>query len=213
MIKIIAMFGLFTLNFLLSSCSKGFNSAEELYKWMKDPANGMLVTKQSGDKQLDMKYLPVEFLVYKEMKDKSTRNKNLTDSLTKIYSGSRSFLLTIKYKNDDQYDPLYEGISDFSEFKSRKEDMQFSFDQYVELHTAEGHVYKPVLSHMEDTYGLQKFRNIYLVFAPDNSKQADILNSAELDLVFDDMIFNTGIHHFVFQKKNIDKKLILNFIK
>ena len=201
------------LVFPLWKCNRGFNSVEEMYTWMGDPANGMIVTKLSGDKELTMKFLPPGYLAYKEVKETLGKSKEQIDSLRMLYKKSRSFLLTIKYKNDEPYDPVYEGIYSYEELDRRKKDMHFSFDEYVKLISSDGGEYKPVLSHMEETYGLQKMRNIHLVFSPENEKQADILGAEELDIVFDDRIFKTGITHFVFEKRNIDKKIKLNFLQ
>jgi len=213
MSRLIKIVTLFTVPLLLIKCSQGFNSTEEMYKWMKDPVNGMIITKLSGDKELTMKFLPVNYLVYKEIKENQNRSDKQIDSLRQLYANSRSFLLTIKYKNDEPYDPVYEGIYSYDELNIRKQDMHFAFDEYVKLVSTDGGEYKPILSHMEETYGLQKHRNIHLVFSPENKNQMDILEAKELDIVFDDRIFNTGIHHFVFEKQNIDKKLKLSFLQ
>lgn len=205
--------GTIVLSVMLFACTDSFDSPRELNQWINSPENGMVAVKQSGDKELVLKYLPASYLVYKEIKDIKEPTKGLVDSLMKVYANSRSFLLTIKYKGDEPYDPVYEGIADFYDFKERKEDMQFSFDKYVKLCTSQGNEYKPVLSHMEDTYGLQKHRNIYLVFAPETESESDIMGAGELDVVFHDKIFDTGITHFVFKKKDIDKELKLNFLK
>ena len=206
-----SMIILMSLTFV--ACQQGFNSPKEMHRWMSDPTNGMIISKQSANKELTMKYLPADFLVYKELKENQNTSKELIDSIKKHYVNSRSFLLTIKYKNDEPYDPVYEGIYSYDELNQRKQDMHFSFGQYIKLVTTDGREYRPVLSHMEETYGLQKHRNIHLVFSPVDKNQIDILDTEELDIVFDDRIFNTGIHHFIFEKENIDKQLKLNFLQ
>lgn len=203
---------LLLLMVMVLSCRNDFDSMEALNTWINNPENGMTVCRYSGDKILAVRYVPASLSAYKDIKDLTERNRSIIDSVNALYANSRTFLLTIKYKENAPYDPAYEEISNYGELCARKQRMHFSFDHYITLITAEGNEYKPVLTHMEETYGLQKYRNIHLVFSPQNEQQMDILKSDKLDIVFDDRLFNTGIHHFVFKKKYMDDQIAMNLL-
>jgi len=145
--------------------------------------------------------MPVDYLTYNEIKsERSKFNKMMLDSVKSKYQNSRTFLLTIEPINEKKdMDLLFQGATSFEEYKMRINMLNFNPGEYVKIN-AKDKSHLPVLSTMENAYNIDVKKNLYLVFANENN----LLNEPELDFEFNDMIFETGINHFVFQKKDID---------
>lgn len=206
---------------LLGSCQQKINNQQALYRWINDADNGLVKQKSLGDITLTMKYLPPELLVGKELHSLKQASKYMdsqkadpeklnlnkaVDSLMQNYKNSRTFILNLTLngqgKKSFAQDILYKGADSYAAYKSRAMEMNFNMANYLVL-KADGKEMRPVIANMENTYSLTKGRNIYLVFA-DEKEQSTCLNAQKLDITFTDKLFDTGIHHFVFQKENLD---------
>lgn len=175
---------------------------KEYSRWINDPTHGLIAERQVNDLKLTVKYLPPEYLASRESQGLSQSAK---DSLTKIYSESKTFLLTIgpSGKEEKKGDLMFRNISNYQQYKERSYAMNFEMEDYVSL-SAENEIYRPVLFTLENTYGLEEGRSVYLVF--NDEKKGEKLNTAkELDIVFNDELFETGLSHFTFSKKDIDR--------
>jgi hypothetical protein len=75
-------------------------------------------------------------------------------------------------------------------------------EDFVQLKMGESK-YKPVLSSMENTYGIGQSRDIMIVFSPSSLKDNGFLSSKELDFVYNDEIFEVGKCHFVFDRSDL----------
>lgn len=197
---------------LLVSCQQKIKSQQALYQWINDADNGLVKQKDLDGITLTMKYLPPELLVSKELQSlkagpKKNDLKKTVDSLMQGYQNSRTFILNLSPNGQGKkafvQDILYKGADSYAAYKRRAMEMNFNMANYLVL-KADGKEMKPVLANMENTYSLTKGRNIYLVFADEKDQNA-CLNAQKLDITFTDKLFDTGIHHFVFQKENLDK--------
>ena len=191
-----------------TSCKQSFKDINQYYHWMDDKENGLVIKRSSGDKELTMKYLAVPYLVYNDVKDIENPSKVLIDSLTRVYSNSRNFLLTIRSTSHNE-DIMLEGVTNEMEYNQKNLVMNFGISEYLTLKTDIGNSYFPALVNMENTYGLQKHKNFYIVFAPMDENEKDIMTSQTLDVVFDDRIFSTGINHFLFEKEKLDQEITI----
>ena len=97
---------------------------------------------------------------------------------------------------------MYNGINNFLEFSKRADQMNFDMAQYITLKT-DHHTYSPVLTTIENTYGMSNKRNIIIVVAVADSVAQDLYSSKQWDLVYEDELFNLGTNHFVFDPKDI----------
>jgi len=198
---------------VLASCNNELKTEKDFYGWLNDPENGFVKTKIINDIKIIAKYLPLEYLAFKELRSYGQYSKDVRDSILALYNKSRTFLLTIgPYEEKGaKFDIMKTGVHDYTEFKQRAMTMNFDMAAYVSLNTELGE-FKPVLTNMENVYGLSKHRNIYLVFtsAEANGK---LMTANELDLTFTDEIFNTGINHFIFKKEKLDHLPTINFWK
>lgn len=187
------------------SCGKETYTPGEYLKFVNDPSSGYVRERKVDDKTIRVKYLSPEYLVLQELKDTPTAAPQVKDSLTRLYSGSRTFFLTIGMEEQGGKDIMMGNVSSYDEYVELSREMNFNLENYLRLKT-ETREYVPAIVSLENTYGLQKHRGVYIVFTAESSG-ADLLSSEELDLVFNDEIFNTGINHFSFSKKEIDRKI------
>jgi hypothetical protein len=194
----------------LASCQDKIESMKSLYGFINDPDNGLIKTKTIEGIKLTVKYLPAEFLALRETRELETKNKGTYDSLLNVYKKSHTFMLSIASQEDTvSNDPMYEGLRDYNEYRERAISMNFNMSDYVSIRTTTQE-FAPVLSSMENTYSLRGQRNIYLVFT-DESGSGELMRDNQIDFVFNDDIFQTGINHFVFQQENLQRLPAINF--
>jgi hypothetical protein len=194
---------------MAAACKPRIRSEAEFYRWINDPENGLVQSKKANDLSITVKYLPAAFLAYKEWRNIPGAGNKQMDSLLNYYQRSRTFLMTIKpcatqpdAAARTSGDVIYKGIGNYQEYQQRVMQLNFNLGEFLELHAGK-QVFKPTLSTMENTYGVTEQRNFYLVFS-DADEKTTLLAETELDLTFQDEIFNTGISHFIFQKDKIE---------
>lgn len=197
----------FSFFIAFSGCQENMQTidkADDFYRWLNNPANGLLKTRYIAGIRLTVKHLPAQYLAYRELKDEEAVTASYKDSVLALYKNNLTFLLTIApdERKLPDVDIMSLGIRDYNEFKARAARMNFGMKEYVSLKIA-ARKYQPVLSTLENVYGLSKHRNIYIVFNPGEDPEG-FKNAEKLDFVFNDEIFNTGISHFIFHKTNID---------
>jgi hypothetical protein len=183
---------------LLPACQPGTKTETAFYQWLHDPSNGLVQTRQIGDLQLSVKYLPAELLAYREHRG-TDYSPQQTDSLRNRYRQSHAFLLTIKPIGpvSEGKDVMYRGVGSYGAYKRRVMDLNFNLDQYVRLKDGAKEV-KPLLHTLENTYGATEGRSLYLVF------ENAAASGTTLDFVFSDEILGTGISHFRFRKSDLE---------
>ncbi len=185
---------------LMFSCQKKqLDSKEKLYEYLADSSNGLVKERDLGALKVKIKYLPKEYIIYNELKTKNDYTKKEIDSLTKIYSGMETFLMTLDFKKQAPNNVLMEGLTSYEEYKARIEQLNFTLDEYVLMNEDTPAQQPLLLWSLENTYTVGTKRNITLVFAKDSSKKSD-----EYNISFKDDIFYSGISHYRFNKKDIN---------
>ena len=183
---------------LLPACQPVPKTEAEYYRWLHDPENGLVQTRQIGDLQLSVKYLPAELLACRELKGVSPTPRQV-DSVRNRYGQSRAFLLTVKPRTAGRgEDVMYRGVGGYQDYKERVMELNFNLGRYVSLKDGEKEV-KPLLHTLENTYGTTEGRSLYLVFENVAS------DAPALDFVFSDEVFGTGISHFRFRKSDLEQ--------
>ena len=201
---------LFILALFMGGCSSDFKTEREFYQWWNDEANGLVKEKEINDFRLIVKYMPPEYLAYNELKGKNYTKAEYDDLYDK-YKGYRTFLLSILPADEQStQNVLYYNLQSVEEYKQRIMQMNFNPGEFISLKTDCG-VYKPVLSTMENVYNIDTKRSLYLVFV-DNEENQGLISANELDFVFEDYIFDTGINHFSFNKNNLDNIPVFGFL-
>lgn len=180
-------------------CHQSINNLKEYYQYLNTPSNGLIKLKSIGSMAFSMKYLPSDLYVYKTMMD----SPNLSiDSLKKEYDSSLNFILKIapSEESDAQFDVMTETVSSLAEFQEQTLTVNFELQKFIYLKLGDQKI-KPVLVEAENVYGLTKHRLINIVFAKDEFEE--LWNREDkIDLVFNDEIYNTGKHHFLFDKSD-----------
>ncbi len=188
------------LLFVTFACSNDPKDLKSFYKWINDPDNGLVKSRDIEGIKISVKYLPAEFLALKESSEGNL--KGSYDSLYTLYKQNHTFLLSVSYTDDKNVnDPMYKDLRDYPDYKVRAQAMNFDMNEYVSIKTSSNE-YRPVLTSMENTYSLKGQRNIYLVFT-DESLKKELQSEKELDFVFEDVFFQTGVNHFVFQQSDL----------
>jgi len=193
------------------SCSKtAFDSEEEFYKWVNDADNGFVKVQESNGFRLEVKCLPTDYLTYLELskRDKPYTKNDITQ-LQKEFGESKTFVLTIEHE-DKAVDPTYYNVMDMPEYKERIRKLNFNMKEHIYIKGNDGSEITPVLATMENIYQVSNKKTLYLVFPNTDNK----LNEAEMiDLVFEDTFLKTGINHFKFSNKDLNRLPKFNFIK
>lgn len=180
---------------LLGGCTPVLRNQEDILKWINNPSNGLIINKQVNQLEIICKYFPPEYLAHKESKSSVEY-----DSLYRDYKNTITILLTIKPKVEK--DIMFYEIHSKEEFDQRFYDLNFNLNEYVYINAGNERIY-PALYIMENTYGLSYHRSFNIVFEKVSALQYDKIES--LDIVFNDVFFETGITHFKFLTDNIEK--------
>lgn len=189
----------------LLGCSKqSINSMDDYMAWLNDSENGLLKEKIINGLQIKVKYLPPDYLA---ITDKSSTN---TDSLKKYYAHSLSFLLSINPEQANQKDIVYRDVNDYSDYKARIYQLSFRLDELISIEVGNMKL-TPVLTSFENVYGIKQGRDIIVVFTPVDKNQAQLLASGNIDFIFNDEIFSTGISHFQFKRSDIENAPAIDF--
>jgi hypothetical protein len=191
---------------LLFGCQKTIKTPDEFFVWLNNPNNGLLKTKVVDGLEFTLKYLPPEYLALKELRGKySTKEAQV---LKERYEKNFSFLLTIKPVDKEEKNIMLRGVSDETEYLERLNNLQFRTKDYLRLKVASKEI-PPILSTFENMHGATKHHNIYMVFGGENAKELKTIK--DWDIVFDDELFGTGIHHFQYESRLLLNLPILNF--
>ena len=199
---------------LLFACgSSGEVNSEEAYvKWLNNEKNGLIKTKYIGELKLTVKYLPPDYVVYREVKSGSKKySKEEKEKMLAEAKNTRTFILTIgpDERKKGTGDIMFYNVKGEEDYTFRAEALNYNMDKYVYIGTGKiSHA--PKLHVLENTYGLTTHRDVYLVFADDDEKK-DLLKADTLDFVFNDEIFGTGISHFSFSRKDLNNVPAINF--
>lgn len=194
---------LFILTFILTTvgCVEKEHDEQSFLHWIKNPENGLIISKTINGLELSVQYLPPEYLVLKEIKESNISSSEILRLLCE-YERSISFLLTIKPLTGGQ-NIVYSNIRSIEHYKQRVLDLNFTFSEKIRLNSNIGRI-KPAIAIMENTYNLQDHKSFYILFT-DEQEGKRLQDVDEYDFIFYDDIFKTGVSHFKFQKEDFDK--------
>lgn len=180
---------------VLMSCKSTIHTEKELYKWINDKDNGLVQEKMTNGFVLTAKYLPAELLAYREYESDKTIPFN---KVLENYKKNKTFLMSIKVDTATRHtgNVLFQDAEGYAGYKQRILSFNFGLEEMVSLNYSEKK-YKPVLYTLENTFNIVDGKNIYLVFNIDSLKKQN--KQDEMDLVFEDVHFSTGITHFKFK--------------
>lgn len=196
--------GVFLILILTSCVEKTVTSNEEYLMWLNDEDNGLVMSKEVGGITIKVKYLPANYLAYQDLFGQVTISKSVADSVVNYYNKSLTFLMTIGVDGDSKKgDVMYQGVQNYEEYKKRLYSMNFDIENDILIKIGEKK-YLPVLSNLENGYGLTESRNITLVFVPETKEEQSFYSAEEIQFTYDDELFETGINHFTFDRKKLN---------
>jgi hypothetical protein len=199
MSKKLILLGLAFALFLLS-CQQNVYNLQDYYAYINAPENGLAKERVVGDMKFTLQYRPTEALVQQERS--ATISKN---SLQEQYANSLTFLLKMEASEQaaQPFDVMTETVSSLQDFQQQTHALNFELQQLLYLELGERRV-KPVLVVLENTYGLQQHRLVNIVFAKEELNEQGQLPK-QLDVVFEDVLFGTGKHHFLIERAHIEQ--------
>jgi hypothetical protein len=205
-IKIIGLGPFLLLLLCCSSCEKKVSTLPDFSSHINDQDHGFKVCRSVNGVLVSVLYLPPEYLAMKELTTNNTSGKLNYDSLLNFYNNATSFIITFgpdeTKKNTN--DIMFDNINNLQEYTERSLKLNFEMENNVRLRTKNGE-YAPVLSSLENTYGLSKDRKINLVFA--GGTDTDLKDSPYYDFVYADETFGVGTLHFNFDKNKIKENM------
>lgn len=179
------------------------DNVEVYLRWLNNPQNGLVRSKTVNGFSLTVKYLPPDYLACRELADGKEYSAAYKDSIRSIYNQGMSFLLRIAPDEESHSsDIMFWNARNYQEYKERFLNLNFTISEYIALKTDRGK-YNPVLSNLENVYGLTPGRNLQFVFV-DEQHPNGLKEAAFFDFIFTDEIFDTGINHFVFSREDIN---------
>jgi hypothetical protein len=173
----------FLLLVFISSCTKNFDTQEEMNTYIQDEDNGYNYKKTVADVDYVLQYRPTDLLVKQELGE--DKNPAQVEKLRKQYSKYMYFNLSMS-KNDQE---LLNGVArDKAKFGQMVNDLAFGMEEKL-------HVYTPT----KDTlaladfiyprmYGMSNSTSIMIVY-PRDSKY---MNQDYLNFVIEDLGLDTG---------------------
>jgi len=186
---------------------KKITGLKEFNGWMKEPKNGLTMSRSVNGMIITVSYLTPEYNALKEMEAEGYKGKVTYDSLLAYYKTTASFIMTLapdESKNNNG-DIMYKGLKNFKEYVERAMSLNFDLENQVTLE-ADANIYAPSLSSLDNTYSLSTDRKVNFVFTPVNKKE-ELENATHYNFVYRDEQFDLGTLHFYFDKKNIEKNL------
>lgn len=187
---------------LASGPTTEVHSFREYVEYLSDPDNGLVKERFVNGLKLRVKYLPPDYMAYQELSKDNGWTREAHDSLRSYYAECFNVVLSIGPDDETATgDIMMAGVRSYEDYANNVYDMNFSMERFISL-KADSREYKPVLSTLENVYGLQQHRNIVLAFV-DNHRGEDLRRSETLDVVFRDELFRTGINHFVFLQSDV----------
>ena len=196
-----------------NSCKDSIHTKKEFFKWINNPSNGLVKKVTVGPLDYQVKYLPAEYLAFDEWEQEHEAGSNVSlDYLLGEYKNSLTFLFTIAPNGTGgNVDVVKAGLNNYEEFNERVHEMNFHMAEYISL-KVDDVIYKPVLTRLENIYGVGKYRNFHIVFAPSFKDSVTIRTGDKFDFTYADQFHKTGISHFLFRRENIVDLPELKFI-
>lgn len=173
----------FLLLLFISSCTKSFDTQEEMNNYIQDEDNGYHYKKTVSDVDYVLQYRPTDLLVKQELGDDNNPSK--IDKLRKQYSKYMYFNLSMSKNNQE----LLNGVAqDKAKFGQMVNELAFGMEEKL-------HVYTPT----KDTlaladfiyprmYGMSNSTSIMIVYPRDEK----YLNQDYLNFVIEDLGLETG---------------------
>jgi hypothetical protein len=190
----------FSAVIVLISCGKPKELAFEKYgRWISSEENGLVKSKEVKNASIQVRYLPSEYLAYKEFVGSPDAN---FDTIWNAYKCGLTFQVTLSAdKADKTYGNLmYYQVPSQEELTARIRYLSFSIEEFISLKHGD-ETYLPVLSNFEGFDQLGNRVSFQVAFiVPDYNCAAPQPSFNDITLTFDDPFWDIGSNNFLFEK-------------
>ncbi|MBK9462277.1 MAG: hypothetical protein KA783_00970 [Chitinophagales bacterium] len=194
----------FLFMLLLLACTTTINNTPDYTTWLLNEKNGLIKKKCFNEICISTRYLPANYQALKSYK----KSAEPFDNLVKVHEKSLTFLMEFS-PDKKKGDIMYKDVEGPSDYKQRMLDLNFGMEKRITLH-ANSAIYAPALASFENTYGANDVKTLTLLFVPTDSTDQALFSSDTLDIELYDDIFDTGITHYIFTKKNIENTPVVS---
>lgn len=183
------------LSSLLLACSDATSllDGKEYLSWVKNPDNGLMLTKKLGGISYSAQYKPYDFIVLNEQKEYNL-TKTIVENREKELKGMIYY--NIRISTLDHTDILAKGVNDKSIYTQRLNYLSYDFQNNISLVTETDSV-NCGLYHFVQTYGITPYIDMVVGFAAEQIPTSQTL-------VIDDRVFGNGIIKFYIDKQDIN---------
>lgn len=167
---------------VFSSAMPSEKATEKFKKWYSKNASALVLKESDGDYSCNLRYIPSELKVFKELYNEPTIKRSRIKELYSKFGSNYEFSFKVSKKNVSD---LLTHISDGHEDYTNR--LFYLVEQIIQdftLVTKEGEL-KPLDCHFENNYGAAPFLTFHLTF----DKEVD--NELE-HLVYQDHFFGLG---------------------
>lgn len=185
---------------LLVSCGREKMEYAELMRALEDPSGGLVRERSVGDLVLRCKYIPPELSAWREMRG---REFNIVEYHRRVAEHARlqTFALQIAPLEDKGAAVSMRGVQGYEDFAQRTAELNFGMEDRLRLVSGTCDVH-PVLASLNNSYELNRARTVMMVFAPQEGMD-ELPRRGTVEVVFEDDLFATGIHRFVFDAETL----------
>jgi glucose dehydrogenase len=177
---------------IFSSCSKTFDSQEEMNAYLLDEDNGYNYKKTVAGVDYVLQYRPTDLMVKQELSDKIDAAQ--VDKLRQKYNKYLYFNLSMSKNNQELLNNV---ASDKAKFGQMVNDLAFGMEDKVHLYTPEKDTLAMTDFIYPRMYGMSNATSIMVVYPRDS----EFMNRDYLNFVIQDLGMDTGDIKF---KINID---------
>jgi hypothetical protein len=187
--------------------NRTFNTEQEYYAWINKAENGLVKERYVNHTHFKVNLLPSDLLLLRALKTLPSAEQADLDSISRDLQHSTTFVITIgpdQREQEGRRDIVFSGVASYEEYRDKLMRLNFEMEEMILLKVGNEQL-KPALTNFENVYGLTDHRKVNLVFVAKNEEQGKQIRQGDLELLFDDRIFNTGINRFVFRRADIEE--------
>lgn len=211
--KFIALLALIGVAFI-QSCSRPENLPVERYRtWIANEENGLLKTKTVRNVRIMARYLPAEWLAYREFMNRPLGDTTSYDSIFSSYRCGMVFQVTLDAdKNDKRYGSLfYYNLTSNNEVMTRTRALSFDIESFISAEYKDAGYY-PVLSNFDGYDQLRNSVSFEVSFViPDYQCGSTVPDFQDVKLSFFDPVWDLGTNHFNFDGESLSSVPSLTF--
>lgn len=190
------------LLFTILSCTKNFDTQEEMYTYIQDEDNGYNYKKTVAGVDYVLQYRPTDLLVKQELGDKTDVVQ--VDKLRQKYNKYMYFNLSMSKNNQE----LLNGVArDKAKFGQMVNELAFGMEEKVHVYTPDKDTLAMADFIYPRMYGMSNATSIMIVY-PRDSKY---MTQDYLNFVIQDLGLDTGDIKFKIDNKALTNEPQLSF--